>query len=240
MQRGLASGPDQPAWQEPIAPAGRRVPSAPRERKPVLAALAVLLVVGGALGAAYLVTQNAKRVSAIEIVAQVGQGQQIPMAAMQQVQIAAGSAVNYVPWSEASQVARFYAANAIPPGTLLNGAMVIRASGVTAGKDVLGLALKDGQLPRDLQIGDHIDLYDVGATAGASGSCPGKPGIALASNAVVIAVTAPSASSGSSALDDLVVALNPADAGAVVCNASSGSVGVAILPGGGKSGPKAG
>jgi hypothetical protein len=199
----------------------------------VLAALAVLLVVGGALGAGFLVTQNAKRVAAIEIVTQVSEGQQIPQSAMQRVQVAAGTGVNYVPWSEASQVARFYAANAIPPGTLLNGAMVIRASGVTVGKDVLGLALKDGQLPGNLQISDHIDIYDV---AGASGNCPGRPGIALTRNAVVVAIAVPAASSGSGAADNVVVALNPADAGPVACSASNGSVGVAILPSGGKSG----
>jgi hypothetical protein len=239
MQRGLSSGAEQATWPEPTAPAGRRVPSAPRERKPALAALAILLVAGGALGAGFLVTQNAKRLAAIEIVSQVGQGQQIPLTAMQQVQIAAGSGVNYVPWSEASQVARFYAANAIPPGTLLNGAMVIRASGVTVGKAVLGLALKDGQLPGNLQVSDHIDIYDV-AGANASGNCPGSPGKALTQNAVVLSITAPSASSGSGAVDNVVVALSPADAGAVACNASSGSVGVAILPGGGKPGSRAG
>jgi hypothetical protein len=233
MQRGPASGSEQATWQEPVLPTGRRVPSAPRERKPVLAALAVLLVAGGALGAGFLVTQNAKRVAAIEIVSQVGEGQQIPQAAMQEVQIASGTGVNYVPWSEVGQVARFYAANAIPPGTLLNGAMVIRASGVTVGKDVLGLALKDGQLPGNLQISDHINIYDV---AGGTGNCPGTPGVALTRNAVVVGITIPAASSGSGAADNVVVALNPADAGAVACNASNGSVGVAILPGGGKSG----
>ncbi len=231
MHRGPAAGPEQANWPEPTAPTGRRVPSAPRERKPVLAALAVLLIAGGALGAGFLVTQNARRVAAIEIVTQVGQGQKIPLTAMQQVQIASGTGVNYVPWSEASQVARFYAANAIPPGTLLNGAMVIRASGVTVGKAVLGLALKDGQLPGNLQVSDHINIYDV---AGASGNCPGTPGRALTLNAVVLAITVPSATSGSVAVDNLVVALAPADAGAVACNASNGSVGVAILPGGGR------
>jgi hypothetical protein len=55
--------------------------------------------------------------------------------------------VNYVLWNEASQVAKFYAGNAIPAGTLLNGAMVVRVSNLTAGRDVLGLSLKDGQLP---------------------------------------------------------------------------------------------
>lgn len=235
MQRGLSSGPEQAAtWQEPMMPAGRRVPSAPRERKPVLAALAALLVAGGALGAGYLVTQSGKRVAAIEIVTQIGEGQKFPLTAMQQVQITPGTGVNYVPWSEASQVARFYAANAIPPGTLLNGTMVIRASAVTAGKDVLGLALKDGQLPRNLQISDHIDIYDVGSGTG-TGNCPGKPGAALAVDAIVLAIENPSSTSGSAALDDVVVALDPADAGAVVCNAAGGAVGVAILPGGAKA-----
>jgi hypothetical protein len=230
MHRGPA-GPEQATWPEPTAPTGRRVPSAPRERKPVLAALAVLLIAGGALGAGFLVTQNAKRVAAIEIVTQVGQGQKIPLTAMQQVQIASGTGVNYVPWSEASQVARFYAASAIPPGTLLNGAMVIRASAVTVGKEVLGLALKDGQMPGNLQVSDHINIYDV---AGGSGNCPGTPGRALTLNAVVLAITVPSATSGSGAVGNVVVALAPADAGPVACNAANGSVGVAILPGGGK------
>src|SRR5215469_12237526 len=152
IHRGASAGPEQPsAWPEPTAPAGRRPPSAPRERKPVLAALAVVLILGGAVGGYYLVTQNAKRVAAIEITQQVPAGQKIPLSAMQQVEIAANSGVSYVPWNEASQVAQFYAGNAIPPGTLLNNAMVVRASNVTAGRAVLGLALKDGQLPGSLQ-----------------------------------------------------------------------------------------
>jgi hypothetical protein len=133
--------------------------------------------------------------------------------------------------ADPARLARFYAANAIPPGTLLNGAMVIRASGVTVGRAVLGLALKDGQLPGNLQVSDHINIYDV---ATASGNCPGTPGKPLALNAVVLAITVPSATSGSVAVDNVVVALAPADAGPVTCNASNGSVGVAILPGGGR------
>src|SRR6266849_3057112 len=89
MQRGPAPGIDQQgAWSEPTAPAGRRVPRAPRERKPVLAALAVLLILGGALGAGLLVIQGSKRVAAIEISQPVGAGQRIPVTAMQPVQIA--------------------------------------------------------------------------------------------------------------------------------------------------------
>jgi hypothetical protein len=232
MQRGPTSGTDQQAgWQVPTAPAGRRLPSAPRERKPALAALAVLLIVGGALGAGFLVTQTGKRVGAIEISRQIGVGQKIPLAAMQEVQIASDSSVNYVPWNEASQVAQFYAANAIPAGTLLNGAMVVRANHVTAGKDVLGLALKDGQLPAGLQVGDHVNIYQV---SDATESCPGAPGSTLAGNAVVLAIAVPSATSGSSTAADVQIALDPRAAGQVACNAANGVVAVAVLPASGQ------
>ena len=237
IHRGVSGGPEQAAWPEPTAPGGRRPPTATRERKPLLAVLAVLLIAGGALGAYYVVTQNAKRVAAIEITRPLSAGEKIPLSAMQQVQIPANTGVNYVPWSEASQVARFYAGNAIPPGTLLNGAMVVRASSLTNGKDVVGLALKDGQLPGNLQIGDHIDIYDV---SDSNNQCPGTSGGTLSADAVVLAVSTPSANSGSSANSDVVVALDPATAGAVSCFASNGVVGIAVLPGGGQqaaSGP---
>lgn len=231
IHRGFSGGPEQAAWPEPTAPGGRRPPTASRERKPLLAGLAVLLIGGGALGAYYVVTQNAKRVAAIEITRQLSVGQKIPLSAMQQVQIPANSGVNYVPWSEASQVAQFYAGNAIPPGTLLNGAMVVRASSLTNGKDVLGLALKDGQLPGNLQIGDHIDIYDV---SDSNTQCPGTSGGTLSVNAVVLAINPPSANSGSSANADVVVALDPGTAGTVACFASNGIAGIAVLPGGGQ------
>ncbi len=208
IHRGVSAGPEQQAaWPEPTAPSGRRPPSTPRERKPVLAALAVLLIVGGAAGAGYLLTRNAKRVAAIEITQQVSAGQKFPLSAMQQVDIAADSGVSYVPWSEASQVAQFYAGSAIPPGTLLNSAMVVRASNVTAGKAVLGLALV---------------------------ACPGTPGGILSAHAAVLAINTPSASSGSSASEDVVVAVAPGSAGVVACNAANGLVGIAIVPGSGQ------
>jgi hypothetical protein len=120
MQRGPAPGIEQQgAWSEPTAPAGRRVPSAPRERKPALAALAVLLILGGALGAGFLVLQSGKRVAAIEISQQLGVGQKIPLSAMREVQIASGTGLDYVQWNEAGQVAQYYTATAILPGTLL-------------------------------------------------------------------------------------------------------------------------
>jgi hypothetical protein len=179
---------------------GRRLPSAPRERKPALAALAVLLIIGGALGAGFLVIQSGKRVAAIEISQQIGAGQQIPLSAMQQVQITAGSGLAYVPWAEVSQVARYFTVSTIPPGTLLTREMVATTGTSVAGRAVLGLALKDGQLPHGLQDGDHIDIYQVSDT---QETCPGGSGGTLAANAVVLAIGAPSATSGSTAIADV-------------------------------------
>lgn len=234
IPRGTGAGADG-AWPEPTAPAGRRLPSTPRERKPALAALALVLIVGGGLAAALLVVKAGHKTDAIEISQPVGQGQQIPLSAMQEVQVPSSGGPNYVPWNERGQVAQAYAAFQIAKGTLLTPQMTASTANLTRGKDVLGLALKDGELPDNLQVGDHIDIYEVSSSAT---SCPGQPGSTLTSNAIVLAIGRPS-STTASAVDDVQVALNPANAGAVSCNAANSIVGVAILPGNGQgaSGP---
>ncbi len=98
------------SWAEPTAPGGRRMPSAPRERKPALAALAVLLVALGAVAAGLLVINAGHRVGAVEIVKQVGQGQQIPASAIREVEISSDTGLDYVAWQYASRVAGVYAA----------------------------------------------------------------------------------------------------------------------------------
>jgi hypothetical protein len=240
MQRAPASGAqDQGIWPDASSGSSRRLPSARRERKPALAAFALLLIVGGALAAGLLVVQSGKRVAAIEISQQVGAGQRIPLAAVQQVQVASGTGLAYVPWAEASQVTRFYAATTIPPGTLLTSAMVAQSSGVTAGRDILGLALRDGQWPAQLKVGDHVGIFAVSGQSSGGTGCPGSGGTALASDAVVVnVVTAGSGSlvAGSqNGTTDVTVAVSPADAGAVACDAAAGNVAVVVLPAGGAS-----
>lgn len=192
----------------------------------MLAALAIVLILGGALGAAYLVLQNNTRVGAIEVSQAVGAGQRIPGSALTEVQIAPVSGLSYIPWSEAPQVTQFFAASAIPPGTLLSSAMVARSSGLTSGRAVVGLALKDGQMPDGLSVGDHVDIYQV---SDSSQSCPGSPASVLAPNAIVLSVGTPPAAVNNSAID-VRVAVYPTDAGQVACNAANGNVGLAVVP----------
>ena len=234
IQQGLASDAQgQGTWPEAAAPSGRRLPAARRERKPALAAFALLLIIGGALAAGLLVVQSGKRVAAIEITQQVGAGGRIQLGVMQQVQVASGTGLPYVPWAEARQVARFYAATTIPPGTLLTGAMVARASGVATGRDILGLALKDGQLPAQLKPGDQVRIYAVSGQASGSAGCPGAGGAALTGDAVVVSVLTPgngSLAGSSGGTTDVSVAVSPADAGAVACDSAAGNVAVVVLP----------
>jgi len=239
VQRSPVTGTGpQTGWQAPTMPAGRRLPTAPRERKPVLAALAVLLILGGALGAGYLVTKSSKQVQAIEITRQIGAGQRIPLSAMQQVAVPAGTQVGYVAWVYASQVTRYYAAVTIPPGTLLNKSMVATTNRSTAGRAIIGLALKDGQLPRGLQAGDHVDIFFVQNSTQVNG-CPGTPGSLLSGNAIVLGITAPSVTAGSQDAD-VQVAVSPADAGPVACAAANGIAGVSVRPPGARAGTGAG
>ncbi|MBO0771868.1 MAG: hypothetical protein J2P35_10475 [Actinobacteria bacterium] len=236
IQRGLTPGTaDHANWPEATAPAGRRLPSAPRERKPALAALALLLIVGGALGAGFLVLRSGEKVSAIELSQQVGAGQRIPLSALQEVQVPA-TGLNYVPWNARGSVTRYFAATTLPAGTLLTNAMVARASGVTAGRDVLGLALKDGQLPSNLAVGDHVAIF--GVSSQSSSGCPGTGGSTLSRDASVLSVNGTGSgtlvgSSGTGSTDIIVTVL-PSEAGAVACNAAAGNVAVAVLPAGGK------
>jgi hypothetical protein len=232
LQRGQPGGPEQqPFWPEPTSPAGRRLPSAPRERRPALAALAVLLIVGCALGTGLLVVQSGKRVAAIEVSGEIGAGQRIPLSALTEVQIASNTGLSYVPWSEAAQVSRYFAADTIPTGTLLTSAMVAKASTSTAGRDLVGLVLKDGQVPGELLVGDHVEVYKV---SDAEDACPGTPGNVLAANAIVTGITQPSATSGNSGGEDVDLAVNPRAAGAVACNASNGVAGITVLPANGQ------
>lgn len=225
-----------PNSQQRIAtpPTGRRLPGAPRERRPVLAALAVLLIAGGAAVSALLVVQTGHRVSAIEISQSIGAGQPIPLSAMQEVQISADGGLAYVAWSERDQVTQYFAGAAIPPGTLLTAKMVVRANNLTSGRQVIGLTLKPGQVPGALQIGDHVDIYDTNTTT--QNSCPGLPGATLTRDAIITNLVQPSSSSGSSNIG-VDIAINPADAGLVTCNAANNWAAVGIMPQGTQTQP---
>ena len=242
LPRGAVAD-QQASWAEPTAPGGRRMPSAPRERKPALAALAVLLVALGAVAAGYLVISAGHRVGAVEITQEVGQGQQIPAAAIKEVEIASNSGVNYVAWQFANRVAGVFAAVQIPAGTLLTPAMTTATSNLTAGKVEVGLSLKAGQAPANLLIGQTVEAFPVGNGSGcaANGTAAGagngngngngnavSPGVPIATGTIA-SVSGSISSNGTTAA--VTLAVSSADAGTLACYASAGDVAIALTPG---------
>jgi len=242
LPRGAVAD-QQASWAEPTAPGGRRMPSAPRERKPALAALAVLLVALGAVAAGYLVINAGHRVGAVEITQQVGQGQRIPASAIKEVEIASNSGINYVAWQYANRVAGVYAAVQIPAGTLLTSAMTSATNNLAAGKVQVGLSLKPGQAPANLLIGQSVEAFGVGtgsgcaaAAGGGAGGTGGGNGSGSGSGSaittgVIASVVGSTASNGSTAA--VTLAVPDADAGVLACYASAGDVAIALTPGSG-------
>ena len=242
LPRGAVAD-QQASWAEPTAPGGRRMPSAPRERKPALAALAVLLVALGAVAAGYLVINAGHRVGAVEITQQVGQGQRIPASAIKEVEIASNSGINYVAWQYANRVAGIYARVQIPAGTLLTSAMTTATNNLAAGKVQVGLSLKPGQAPANLLIGQSVEAFGVGTgsgcgtAAGGSGGAGGTgggngagPGVPITTG-VIASVVGSTASNGSTAA--VTLAVPDTDAGVLACYASAGDVAIALTPGSG-------
>jgi hypothetical protein len=240
LPRGAVAD-QQASWAEPTAPGGRRMPSAPRERKPALAALAVLLVALGAVAAGYLVINAGHRVGAVEITQQVGQGQRIPASAIKEVEIASNSGINYVAWQYANRVAGIYAAVQIPAGTLLTSAMTSATNNLAAGKVQVGLSLKPGQAPANLLIGQSVEAFGVGTGSGCGAAAAGGGGGTGGGNGsgsgvpittgVIASVVGSTASNGSTAA--VTLAVPDADAGVLACYASAGDVAIALTPGSG-------
>ncbi|MEV7775411.1 hypothetical protein [Kitasatospora sp. NPDC086791] len=228
---------------QPVPAAGPRIPTQPRERRPGVAAFAVLIVLASALGTAVLVRQAGERVAAVEVTQQIAPGQKISASALTQVQVAKDSGVKFVPWEQRDLlISKYTAAVEIPPGTLLTGRMLTDAAGLAADQAVVGLALKSGQFPPGLKAGDRVRVMWVGRDAAAKGTSPagtatGTPNaqgnngaVELAGSAIVREVFKPGNGDASSALSLSVVV--PATAsGGVTQAASSGDVALVLLPG---------
>lgn len=228
IPRGSPVGIDQQAqWNEPTMPSGRRMPSAPRERKPLLVVLALLLIVLGAGGAGLLVQRMNTKVAVIEVTQTIPEGQPITAADLNEVEISNDSGISAVAWGDVPQVTKFVAAVTIPAGTLLTEKMASAANNLVGDRDSVGLALKDGQVPGDLQVGDTVDIY---STATTTTGCPGTAGHVLATGATVLSVSAGSSGTGETNVE---VAVNGNSAGPVACNTANGTAALAIVPGNG-------
>ncbi|MEU1872126.1 hypothetical protein AB0D47_10665 [Streptomyces sp. NPDC048376] len=228
---GRSAAPAQPS-------VGDRLPSPPRERKPALAALAVLLILVGALGATMLVLRAGDRVEAIQLTADIKAGESITDANIKSVMVNDDSGANFVAWSQREGLKKLQAKSTLYKGTVVVGEMFADKSGMEEGKATVGVSLKEGQYPKGLDSGDNVAVYRVGnKSGGGSGDQDGASGSAGADNSLLVeraVVQDASVSSGDSiASTNLPVTLtvDRDDVPALTQAASAGEVAVVLIPG---------
>ncbi|MFG2722955.1 hypothetical protein ACGFW5_32340 [Streptomyces sp. NPDC048416] len=235
----------------PGQPVGERLPVPPRERKPALAALAVLLILIGALGATVLVLRAGDRVEVYELKSDVAAGRAVTKGDLTTVMVAADNGVDYISPDQYGALTKLRAKSNLYTGTVLVGQMFAPDGGIEAGKAAVGVSLKEGQYPTNLKDGETVAVYRVGNSAGSGGSSgssgsskgSGSGGAAnsgstsgsspLVERAIVSDTGTQDKSFGSGNLA-LTLTVNTADAAALAQAASAGEVAVVrVAPGNG-------
>ncbi|MES5824413.1 hypothetical protein [Streptomyces sp. RG80] len=185
---GAAHGRSAPPAQPSV---GDRLPTPPRERKPALAALAVLLILVGALGATMLVLQAGDRIEVVQVTKDIQTGESVNSSNTTSVLVAEDAAVNYVEWSQRSTLESYKAKSTIYAGTVVIGDMFSKDVSATEGKTLVGLSLKAGQFPSGIKQGDTVAAYrvtDGGSGGNSSASASGDNNSLLVDKAIVTAV----------------------------------------------------
>lgn len=217
---------------------GDRLPTPPRERKPALAALAVLLILVGALGATMLVLRAGDRVEVVEVTSDIQAGDSVGNH-VKSVLVADDAGINYVKWKQIDALRELKAKSTIYAGTLVIGEMFSNGATVPDGKASVGVSLKEGQYPTDIKTGDTVAVYRVGddtsssrSSAGASGSSSSGAGDGpIVEKAKVLSVKTSSDTTISSTNLPVTLLVDIGDAAAVAQASSAGKVALVLVPG---------
>ena len=215
-QTGFPAQP-QSAARVPLHQVSGRLPT--RQRRPALIAVAVLLIVSGALGGLQLLTASGHRVSVLVLVRPVPAGHVIESVDLGTT--ALSGKVAYTPGSAEANVVGKTAARDLFAGQLLTQSMMATASVPGATQALVGLRLSAAQVPSaGLADGNTVVLVEVPSANGgaavtaplASGQAPtpsgavggvASPNLVLATG-TVYAIAADTASAGGALITVLV------------------------------------
>ena len=147
----------------PARDTGGHLPSAPRERRPLLAALAVLLIVGGALLAGLLAMRLDQRVQMLAAKDTIQAGQVINKEDLARASVSS-DLTTLVRADQIDQVVGRTARVEISKGQLLDTSQL--ATNPVPGGDlqVVGVSVNAGRFPAGgFQPGDKVDIVDIGS-----------------------------------------------------------------------------
>ncbi|MEU6468596.1 hypothetical protein ABZ927_16030 [Streptomyces massasporeus] len=238
IQERTGAGAGRPA--APAQPSvGDRLPTPPRERKPALAALAVLLILVGALGVTMLVLQVGNRVEVVKVTKEIQAGESVGNN-VTSVMVAADDSINYVTWDQLKTLKTLKAKSTIYSDTVVMGQMFAEKASLPAGKASVGLALKEGTYPADLKAGDLVSAYRVSTNGSSSngsdsdsgsGGTSASGGSALVDNARVNTVAVDDDATVSTGNLSITVLVDQADAAALASAAAANQVAIVRVPG---------
>ena len=118
-----------------------RLPAAPRERRPLLAALAIILIVGGALIAGLLAVRMDQREEMLMAADTIEAGQQIELADLVSAPVSATGSV-LIPASRAGEIVGMTARVQITKGELIQTTQLSADSPVSDGRTLVGISLE--------------------------------------------------------------------------------------------------
>ena len=204
---------------------GNRLPRRSRDRRAALSALALLLVVLGALGSALVVYRSGHRTDVLAAAHEIRPGQRVTASDFQVTRVAADSAA-LVPASAQGSFVGSFATTDIPAGSLLNPRMFQVGNVIPTDGVVVGVTLNQSQRPSgELHAGDVVRVFLVPKS---SSGDSGATGVLVAA----ARVTAVSSSSGDLGSSGTAVSLlvRESDAQSVIAAASAGQVALGQLP----------
>lgn len=138
-----------------------QLPAAPRERRPLLAALAIILIVGGALIAGFLAVRMDQREEMLMAADTIEAGQQIELADLVSAPVSATGSV-LIPASRAGEIVGMTARVQITKGELIQTTQLSADSPVGNGRTLVGISLETGRFPAGgLSAGDVVTVIDI-------------------------------------------------------------------------------
>jgi hypothetical protein len=168
---------DRPNGQRPLGrtngmeTVGSRLPVNPRRRRPVLAALSAVAVFASVGLFAHLYSSANHQTPVLVVTHTIQEGQELTASDLGQTPVATGSGVVTIPVGDAPEVLGKVASVTVMSGSLLTPGEVSSVPPITAGYAVVGLALKQGQLPAaGLGPGDEVMVIETGAPGSPLGS----------------------------------------------------------------------
>ncbi len=144
-------------------------PSPPKRRRPAIAVIGVLLIVGGAALAGLLALRMDSREPVVVLSTDVSAGTEITSDMLAQTNVASDSSL-LVPADQADQIVGTYAKTALSEGQLLDTTMLVEASPFSADVAEVGITLSPGRVPTGLRSGDLVRVARLG-----DGQSPVRP-----------------------------------------------------------------